>query len=204
MQTNWRKIAIRNIIDAGKLKNIFAKIHLTVQLVLLMMNAPFAIPPKRIWNNDSEVDSLCARPDGWDTEISKIIRYHLICHLRSRTQNILAAKTIKREWENAPFDGKKEGIEDISIGGIFLEHMILIITAKSHEFGTLCWFTPSATVCHCDFCSSSVLIACKFVVSVYHEVGVRNAYWGVMSVRSMLYRLSASCILVNINRIFMK
>jgi len=50
--------------------------------------------------------------------------------------------------------------------------------AQSDEYkvSTLSWFTPRATVSHCDFCCSSVLISCKFVVCIYHEVGIRNAY----------------------------
>jgi len=64
--------------------------------VLLMMSAPFAFPPKRTWNNYSGIGSLCARPNGWEIELSKIIRCHLICHLYSRMPNILTAKTIKR------------------------------------------------------------------------------------------------------------
>jgi len=72
------------------------KIHLSVQLVLLMMNAPFAFPLKRIWNDDSGIGSLRARPNGWEIELSKIITCHLICHFFSSMQNILATKTIKR------------------------------------------------------------------------------------------------------------
>jgi hypothetical protein len=39
--------------------------------VLLMINAPFAFPPKRIWNNYSGIGCLGARPIGWEIELSK-------------------------------------------------------------------------------------------------------------------------------------
>ena len=78
----------------GKLQNVLVKKSPVYPIrVLLMMDASFAFSPKRIWSNDSGIDSLC---DGWEIELSKIIGFHLICHLYFRMQNVLAAKTIKR------------------------------------------------------------------------------------------------------------
>jgi predicted oxidoreductase len=61
----------------------------------------------------------------------KQIKYCLIRHLYSRMQNILAAKATEI-MRKRTFWCKIEGIENTFIGGIFLEHVILIITAKSH------------------------------------------------------------------------